>query len=109
MKYGFSKKSFSKYIEKAGIAYFHIPELGIPSALRKGLGTNTSYDKLFNTYEIELLPKQDEKIKQLMNLIDLYPRIALVCFEADSHYCHRDRLVKQLQKERSLSRPVINI
>src|SRR6185503_14200457 len=47
MKFGFSKKGFKDFIEKTGMKYFHIPELGIPSAMRKRLGQKTSYKRLF--------------------------------------------------------------
>jgi len=109
MKYGFSKKSFSDYIEKAGMKYFHIPELGIPSAMRKGLGKSVSYEKLFHKYETDLLPHQKEAKTYLNGLIFEYPRIALVCFEADHHYCHRYTLVEHLQKEKTILTPVIHL
>lgn len=109
MKYGFSKKSFSDYIEKAGMKYIHIPELGIPSAMRKGLGNSVSYEKLFSKYESDLLPNQEEAKTQLRNLIAKYSRIAMVCFEADHHFCHRHTLIKNLEKEKSLPKPVIHL
>jgi uncharacterized protein (DUF488 family) len=109
MKYGFSKKSFSDYIEKAGMKYFHIPELGIPSAMRKGLGKSVSHENLFHKYETDLLPHQNEAKTYLNGLISEYPRIALVCFEADHHYCHRYTLVEHLQKEKTILTPVIHL
>jgi len=109
MKYGFSKKSFSDYIEKAGMKYIHIPELGIPSAMRKGLGETITHKKLFDKYETNLLPKQKDAKSYLTNMIAKYPRIALVCFEADHRFCHRHTLVEHLKKERTLSRSVIHL
>jgi uncharacterized protein (DUF488 family) len=109
MKYGFSKKSFNDYIEKAGMKYIHIPELGIPSAMRKGLGKSVSYEQLFSSYETDLLPNQEEAKTQLRNLIAKYARIAIVCFEADYHFCHRGTLVRHLQKEEALLKPVIHL
>jgi uncharacterized protein (DUF488 family) len=109
MKYGFSKKSFSDYIEKAGMKYIHIPELGIPSAMRKGLGKDVSHQTLFQKYETELLPEQEEAKTILLDLVAKYPRIALVCFEADHHFCHRHTLVNYLQKKQSLQKPVVHI
>ncbi len=106
MKYGFSKKSFSDYIEKAGIKYFHIPELGVPSTMRKGLGINTSHEQLFQKYETDLLPKQKDAQIKLLDLIDAYTRVVLVCFEADPFSCHRRTLVEYLQKEKVLLKPV---
>lgn len=102
MKYGFSKKSFKQYIESAGMKYIHIPELGIPSSMRKGLGKSVSHEILFQKYETELLPSHEEAQKQLLSLMAEYSRIALVCFEADHHFCHRNTLINHLQKKNPL-------
>jgi uncharacterized protein (DUF488 family) len=109
MKYGFSKKRFSDYVEKAGMRYTHIPELGIPSDMRKGLGKTITHERLFQKYETDLLPKQEEAKLQLLDLIDKNPRVALVCFESDYHFCHRYRLVEYLQREKGLTKPVKHI
>ncbi len=109
MKFGFSKKSFSDYVEKAGIKYFHIPELGIPSEMRKGLGTRVSHEKLFHKYETELLPNQEQAQKKLVGLIEKYPRIALTCFESHHHLCHRHTLIEYLEKQKSLQKPIIHL
>jgi len=109
MKYGFSKKSFKQYIESSGMKYIHIPELGIPSAMRKGLGESVSHKTLFKAYETKLLPKHEIEIKQLIDLTNKNERIALVCFEADHHFCHRHTLVEHLQKNKAFKRPVIHL
>ena len=109
MKYGFSKKSFSDFVEKAGIKYIHIPELGIPSVMRKGLGKTITHKKLFENYETYLLPKQKDAKAHLINLVARYRRIALVCFEANHHLCHRHTLVEHLKKEKVLSRPIVHL
>jgi uncharacterized protein (DUF488 family) len=109
MKYGFSKKSFKQYIENAGMKYIHIPELGIPSTMRKGLGESVSHKTLFKTYENKLLPKQETEINQLIDLTNKNERIALVCFEADHQFCHRHTLIEHLQKNKSFKRKVIHL
>jgi uncharacterized protein (DUF488 family) len=109
MKYGFSKKSFKQYIESAGMKYLHIPELGIPSAMRKGLGDSVSHKDLFNAYATLLLPKQGIKINQLLDLTLQNERIALVCFEADHLSCHRHTLIEYLQKDKNFCRKVIHL
>jgi uncharacterized protein (DUF488 family) len=109
MKYGFSKKSFKKYIENAGMEYFHIPELGIPSSMRKGLGETVSHNDLFQIYKTKLLPEHEKAQKRLLNLIAEYSRIVLVCFEADHHFCHRNTLVEHLQKKNPLPSPVLHL
>ena len=109
MKYGFSKKSFKQYVESAGMKYIHLPELGIPSSMRKGLGTRVSHKNLFQMYETKLLPDQEEVQKQLLSLITEYSRIVLVCFEANHHFCHRNTLVEYLQKKNQLPSPVLHL
>ena len=109
MKYGFSKKSFKQYIENAGMKYIHIPELGIPSTMRKGLGESVSHKALFKAYENKLLPKQETEIKQLIDLTNQNERIALVCFEADHNFCHRHTLIEHLQKNKSFKRAVTHL
>jgi uncharacterized protein (DUF488 family) len=109
MKYGFSKKSFRQYIESAGMKYIHIPELGIPSTIRKKLGESVSRKALFRSYENKLLPKQKAEIKQLIDLTNQNERVALVCFESNHHLCHRHTLIEYLQKKRSFKRKVIHL
>ena len=91
------------------MAYVHFPELGIPSTMRKGLGVSVSHERLFQQYETELLPKQEEAKTVLYDLIAEYPRVALVCFEADHHYCHRHTLIEHLHKAYGLTKPVKHI
>jgi len=109
LKFGFSKGNFKQFIENAEMKYIHIPELGIPSAMRKGLGTRISHNKLFQKYQTKLLPKQDLAIKQLIDLTNKNERIALVCFESNHHLCHRHTLIEYLQKKRSFKRKVIHL
>jgi uncharacterized protein (DUF488 family) len=109
LKFGFSKKNLKQFVENAEMKYIHIPELGIPSAMRKGLGTKISHNKLFQKYQTKLLPKQNVAIKQLIDLTNKNERIALVCFESDHHFCHRQTLIEYLQKKRSFKRKVIHL
>jgi uncharacterized protein (DUF488 family) len=117
MKYGFSKKSFKQYIESAGLAlsrvegmkYIHIPELGIPSSMRKGLGESVSHRTLFKAYENKLLPNHETEIEQLIDLTNQNERIALVCFEADHNFCHRHTLIGHLQTNKSFKRAVVHL
>ena len=109
MKYGFSKKRFKEYIEGSRMKYIHIPGLGIPSSMRKGLGSDISHESLFRKYETELLPDNVDAQRQLLKLFEEYPRIALVCFEADHHFCHRNTLVEYLQKKKLLPSPILHL
>jgi uncharacterized protein YeaO (DUF488 family) len=106
MKYGFSKKNFKDILEKVNINYIHLPELGIPPDMRKDLKSTASYKRLFHNYEFIMLPKREEPIKQLLDHISNHARVALVCFEADYHFCHRYILVEYLLKKNLLRKPV---
>ena len=55
-KFGFSKNKLSRYVSNLKIRYIHMPELGIPSKLRKKLEGRNAYDRLFRYYRNHLLP-----------------------------------------------------
>lgn len=46
-KFGFSKGKLTNYLERLGIEYIHIPELGIPPSQRKELKTSSDYQRVF--------------------------------------------------------------
>ncbi len=88
--------------------YIHIPELGIPSSLRKGHGESVSHKTLFKAYENKLLPNHETEIKQLIVLTNQNEQIALVRFEADHNFYHRHTLLEHLQENKSFNRAVIH-
>lgn len=96
MKYGFSKTSFDRYLKSADITYYHLPDLGIPSAFRQGLDTPESYTRLFTKYAREMLPKQKQGLQAIQDLQAEHGRIALMCFESDPLSCHRHKIVDYL-------------
>jgi uncharacterized protein (DUF488 family) len=97
MKKGFSKNQLKHFLEKAGIKYLHLPELGIESEKRKELNSREDYLELFKEYKKSLFAKK-EKIEELKKLAE-NERIALMCFEADKSFCHRGVLSDFLNKE----------
>lgn len=109
MKYGFSKKRMSSYLENAGIKYIHIPQLGIVSELRKELETKEDYKVLFEKYASEILPKNVEYVEELIRLLKEHKRIALTCFEADHQSCHRHKITELLANDSSFKKPIVHI
>jgi uncharacterized protein (DUF488 family) len=97
MKFGFYKSKLVNYLEKLGIDYLHIPELGIPSELRQELNTYEDYQALFADYENVL----DEKADILENIKEnaKKKKIALMCFEKDPKYCHRGVIAERLRRD----------
>lgn len=96
MKYGFSKKQLQNACESIGIAYVHIPDLGIVSDKRKTLETQSDYNKLFAEYEKTTLLENEEALQTVEKIIEEQKRVALTCFEKDQCMCHRGRIVKKL-------------
>jgi len=96
MKYGFSKTPLQGHLERVGIGYTHLPELGIPSKLRKNLASPQEYQALFEHYRSAILPGQTESLAQIQFLLQEHKRISLSCFEADPCSCHRHKIAEYL-------------
>jgi uncharacterized protein (DUF488 family) len=73
------------------------------------LGIKVSHEQLFTRYETEILPDQGEARKRLIELIAAYPRVALICFEAEARLCHRYTLVEYLHKGNDIKKPVVHL
>ena len=97
MKYGFSKSQLSHACENLDIKYVHIPDLGIESKCRQELNTQVDYDKLFEQYRRTTLLETTKQQEQLIELVNQYKRVAITCFEANIHQCHRKHLAEAIE------------
>lgn len=88
-KFGFSKQELKDGLARVGIDYMHIPELGIVSEKRQELNSDADYRALFKEYEATTLRQQTPKLDLLDVLLHKHQRIAITCFEASHHHCHR--------------------
>lgn len=96
MKYGFTKKSLVILCEKMGIEYLNIPEVGIPSEMRKQLKSKDDYQKLFKRYRKYIM-----NMTEFMDIIlelGREKKTALMCFEKDPEMCHRTVLAEELER-----------
>ena len=91
-KYGFSKTRLSELLNKVGIRYKHLPELGIVSDKRRSLKTSQDYENLFSDYEETVIPEEQESIARLYDFYLDSGRIALTCFEKCYTTCHRHKV-----------------
>ncbi|NDJ60224.1 MAG: DUF488 domain-containing protein, partial [Chloroflexi bacterium] len=98
-KFGFSKNQLALFTQTSQIAYVHLPELGIPSTMRKNLKGTQAHQNLFNHYANEMLPKQSETLARLESLIDEHQRVALTCFEASHQSCHRSKITAHFEND----------
>lgn len=108
-KYGFSKTQLTEATRAANITYIHLPNLGIPSKLRQDLTNEAAYQKLFQYYASQILPEQIETIEQLKTLLHNFERVALTCFEADYHFCHRHKIVEHLIENTNIQVPIFHL
>jgi uncharacterized protein (DUF488 family) len=92
MKYGFSKSQLQNACIGVGIKYIHMPDLGIASDKRQELNTQSDYNKLFLLYRNDILTKTHLQQEDIIELLRTYKRVALTCFEANIHQCHRKHL-----------------
>ena len=97
MKYGFSKSQLKKYCSSLEIEYVHIPEVGIQSAQRQELNTQSDYDNLFAVYRKENLSSTKNFQNEILQLLKQNKRIALTCFEANICQCHRKHLAEAIE------------
>lgn len=109
MKFGFSKNQLKSAAEGLGMAYVHLPQLGIESSRRKNLQTLKDYEDLFQEYERVSLPKQMQSLQQIVDLVREQKRVALTCFEASAESCHRGRVAKALRLMKGWTYPTEHI
>lgn len=96
MKYGFTGKSLAILCEKMGIEYLGLPDVGIPSELRKNLETKEDYQALFQRYR-KFISKKEKELDMLLEM-GQQKKIALMCFEKDPGMCHRTILAEELER-----------
>lgn len=97
-KFGFTKGELEAGLKQVGIAYLHIPELGIESEKRQQLNSPADYKVLFEEYDATTLAKQQDKLGELIQLAQQHGRIAITCFEKDAYCCHRGRVAIALKQ-----------
>lgn len=94
---GFSKSKLRAACEKASIDYIHFPELGVPSERREDLKTDQDRQELWDWYDAAVIPHHHEQLQQILQMSEK-KRVALTCFEAKPHECHRSRVAVALKE-----------
>jgi len=93
-KAGFSKTALSARLEKEGLVYRHLPDLGSPNTIRNDLRNGGHLDTFFEQYR-SYLDSQSQVFDELRGLVMVRPS-ALMCFEKDYQECHRKVLAERL-------------
>jgi len=105
-RYGFHKSTLSRLCGLLGIEYLHMPELGIVSSDRQGLGSPDAYGKLFGEYRRVTLIDQTEAVDRVGELMTAKASV-LVCREAEACRCHRSILGIEVSKRTGL--PLVHL
>ncbi|MDO9550098.1 MAG: DUF488 domain-containing protein [Methanoregula sp.] len=95
-KSGFSKNPLKSALEKRGVSYLHMPELGIESDQRQNL-TKEGFSELFRHYAEELGTRED--LLDTIRSLAQKERVALMCFEARETDCHRGVIARRFRNE----------
>jgi uncharacterized protein (DUF488 family) len=94
-RFGFHGSTLKRLCGKLDIEYVHMPELGIPSASRRGAVTDDDFQLLFEFYEETTLQVETDSLRLLSGLIRTKP-CALLCMEEEPVSCHRFRVGRKL-------------
>ena len=97
-KNGFSKTALKNHLNKAGIEYISIKELGTPKELRHDYRDKVIDWKRFRELYIKYLNSHKDAIKKLEELARLKPT-AIMCYEKDWKVCHRSIIAEYLEKD----------
>lgn len=95
-KPGFSKSRLHSYLSEINISYEHFQALGCPKYIRQAYKENAdwrSYCEQFNAY----LESQDDSLHEL-SCLSQESDCALLCFEADHHFCHRSLIAEAIHQ-----------
>lgn len=95
-KNGFSKTNLEKSLDKYGVKYYHYPQLGSPSSLRKTLKKDGDYLTFFKNYR-KYIKKKKEVVNEVTQLVaDNGKNSTLLCFEKHSDLCHRSIVASEI-------------
>jgi uncharacterized protein (DUF488 family) len=91
-----TKSNFERLLAQRGIAYVHLPNLGVPRDIRAKAISTGSRDVIWEWYDQYVAePAVGKNLHWFLNSFEL--PAALMCTEIDPHECHRHRLSKSLE------------
>jgi uncharacterized protein (DUF488 family) len=94
-KPGFSKKSLASVLNLSGREYVHMVDLGCPKPVRDRYREDGNWKRYTEGF-MKHLKTQDEAIAELSALAAT-SNCALLCYEADSNFCHRSMVASAVK------------
>ena len=96
-KPGFAKAALAAILEKHGIKYQHVSELGCPRDIRHEYRDDGDWGRYSRRYMVHL-ESQDEAVERLIEWMG-EERCCLLCFEEDYNFCHRSYVAERVAAE----------
>jgi uncharacterized protein (DUF488 family) len=94
----FSKSNLCRIVEAHGLTYLHLPELGVPKAIRVLAAERGTRDVIWEWYDTNIVDEfVGTNLHFFLNIAD-HP-MALMCVEIDPRACHRHRLFEALEDQ----------
>jgi uncharacterized protein (DUF488 family) len=99
-KPGLSKTALGRALAAAGISYEHRRELGNPTTNRAGFAGNPAEREAARARYRDLLhrPEANAALNAIADAARR-ERVAILCFEADEHRCHRDIVLHEAHQK----------
>lgn len=99
-KPGFSKTALAQVLQEHGIDYRHIRALGCPRQIRDAYKMDGDWNRYTREF-LAYLAQQGAVLDELATLTTQQPT-ALLCFEADYHFCHRAYVARATRERNGL-------
>jgi len=94
-KPGFSKKALAAVLNLSGLEYVHMVDLGCPKQVRDRYREDGNWKRYTEGF-MKHLKTQDDAIAELSALAAT-SNCALLCYEADSNFCHRSMVASAVK------------
>ena len=94
-KPGFSKKSLASVLNLSGREYVHMVDLGCPKPVRDRYREDGNWKRYTEGF-LKHIKTQDDAIAELSALA-ASANCALLCYEADSNFCHRSMVASAVK------------
>lgn len=95
-KPGFSKKALTNILNTSGREYVHMVDLGCPKPVRDRYREDSNWKRYTEGF-LKYLKTQDDAIAELSALAAT-SNCALLCYEADSNFCHRSMVANAVKE-----------
>lgn len=96
-KPGFSKTALESSLQRAGMRYFHMGELGTPKKLRDDFRDGGSELVFFERYRNHL--ERNLRSLDMLRGLAAIRLTAIMCYERSYENCHRKVIAERLEKE----------